>query len=123
MVFLPDNLTICDVGDCRALPGELRHPDVVIMVYGGDEKKAGGDTTNFRGLGTVRDILMGQVVSRPVLVMLNLDLEERTVSRKEEIAMENLLGVRGVQRDFLIHVEFYRDAWIRYRRKRRPPDA
>jgi hypothetical protein len=103
------------------VPEGLRRPDVLVLVYGGDESS---DRANFLGLTEVRNRLMGQVFGQPIVVMLNLDsdLDDWSVSIEEQGEMEDELDAYAVRRDLLLRVGRYRDAWVRYTRKFRPPD-
>jgi hypothetical protein len=105
------------LGNGRAVPEGLRRPDVLVVVYGGD-----GDRANFLGRKELRNRLMGQVFGQPLLVMLNLDLDHRSVCIEEEGEMEDELDAFAVTQDLLLGVGQYRESWVRYNRKFRPPD-
>jgi hypothetical protein len=115
MAIRPDNLTMCDIGDGREVPEELQCTDVLVLVF--------GDRSSFRDLAEPRDRLMDQIFGQPKVIMLALDLDDGSVSRDEEQEMEDRLEAYCVGHDLVVHVELHRDAWIRYYRKSRPPDA
>jgi hypothetical protein len=111
----PDNLTICDVGNGRAVPNDLRRADGLILVYGGDRTQ---DRENFRNLRALHSTLIAQMVNDPVIVLLNLDFHNVTVSEEEEIAIKQELHAQRVVHRFLTNVDLDSELWIHYGLKR-----
>ena len=113
---VPDNLTICDVGDGRIIPKKLRHADVLVLVYGGDEKNK--DRGNFENLHALHKRLMSRMLDDPQCVTLNLDtIYMASVSYEDEVEMASILHAERVDSAFLKYLNINRDLWIRYRGK------
>jgi hypothetical protein len=116
--FKPDNLTICDVGNGETIPKNLRHADVLVLVYGGDEKEENKDTENFDNLPILHKRLMNQMFDDPLVVMLNLDWDNVTVCYEDRVEMEDKLHAKQIESYALPMLEIDRDKWIFYYAKR-----
>ena len=114
----PDNLIICDVGDGQTIPKKMRHADVLVLVYGGDEKEESKDRENFDNLPRLHKRLMSQMFDDPQVVMLNLDGDNVSVCYEDRVKMESQLHAERVEGDFLSYLDVDRSKWIRYRGKR-----
>jgi hypothetical protein len=115
----PDNLTICDVENGKAIPKKLRHADVLVLVYGGDEKKESKDRENFDNLPILHKRLMSQMFDDPQVVMLNIDsIGMASVSYNKEVKMARILHAERVESTSLSYLDIDRTKWIYYRAKR-----
>ena len=114
----PDNLTICDVENGKAIPKKLRHADVLVLAYGGDEKEENKDRENFDNLPVLYKRLMSRMLNKPMVVMLNLDWDNVSVCYEDRVRMEDKLHAERVESFALPMLEIDRNKWIRYYGKR-----
>jgi hypothetical protein len=119
----PDRLNICNVGDGRVIPENLRRADVLVLAYGGRNEERG--TINFESLSVLHRRLMGRMLRQaPQVVLLELEYKG-SPSYQAMRRMVGRLGARHITADDLriVHEGWSaldRTHWIYYRA--RPED-